>query len=64
MKPGSLILLGATIGIVSVIIAAVARDAAHVAVLLFVAGSIFGKGYGVWEERTGRDALGTERGEE
>lgn len=51
MKPWALMTLGSAVGVTSVAIAVLARDAGHIAVLLFAAGALFGKGYGVWEER-------------
>lgn len=55
MKPGSLMLLGAVSAAVAA--AVVVSGRVDGGVMLFAAGALFGKGYGVWEERSRRAAL-------
>lgn len=52
MKPSALMMLGASLGVFALVVTAMAEDAAVFSVLLFASGAIFGKGYGVWEERS------------
>lgn len=60
MSPRGYMLLGAFAGIVSAAFSF--SSAGFNPVLIFAAGALFGKGYGVWEER-GRAALREEKGE-
>ncbi len=59
MKPHNLMILGASIGAPIAIISSVASiDFPSPAVIMFAAGALFGKGYGIWEARQalkGRD---------
>lgn len=63
MKPGTLMVMGAFVGVFCVALSFIGDPTSGTIVMVFAAGSIFGKGYGVWEERLGRDALEKERGE-
>jgi hypothetical protein len=45
-----LMLLGAACGLTGVVMSIAGHDAA---ILIFAGGALFGKGYGIWEERDG-----------
>lgn len=63
MKPGVLMSMGAFIGIFCLALSFIANPTSGTIVMVFAAGAIFGKGYGVWEERASRrNALDKERG--
>ncbi|MFP5078250.1 hypothetical protein ACLE20_13160 [Rhizobium sp. YIM 134829] len=47
MNPAGLMLIGAAVGIVGIIASALSQT--DVSVMLFAAGALFGKGYGIWE---------------
>ncbi len=52
MKPRNMMILGAAIGVPIAVISSIANiDLPSPAVLMFAAGALFGKGYGVWECR-------------
>ena len=51
MKPKSLMLIGAAAGITAGVISIFWADTGSFTVLAFAGGSLFGKGYGVWETR-------------
>ena len=52
MKPRGLMLLGVAIGIPIAVVSSMTNiDFPSPAVLMFAAGALFGKGYGVWECR-------------
>ncbi|MCD1266902.1 hypothetical protein B5M44_22025 [Shinella sumterensis] len=64
MKPGTLMSMGASVGGFCLALSFIGQPSSQTIVLVFAAGAIFGKGYGVWEERTSRrNALDKERGE-
>lgn len=50
MRPGSLMKLGAALGLFSVILAIVSPSVIQ-PIFVFASGAVFGKGYGIWEER-------------
>jgi hypothetical protein len=50
MNPGGLMILGVMVAVVGLAMSIAGHDAD---VLLFAAGVLFGKGYGIWEERDG-----------
>jgi hypothetical protein len=52
MRPRSLMLMGAFVGILGGLATAVLHTGSGgLPVLIFAGGMVFGKGYGVWEER-------------
>lgn len=52
MTPRSLMIVGATTGVFSLFLAVLgAQPTSGTVVVVFIAGALFGKGYGVWEER-------------
>lgn len=58
MKPGSLMIFGASAGVVGGI-ASLASASYDATVMIFAAGCLFGKGYAIWEARTAlRDGVG------
>jgi len=64
MKPGTLMSMGAFIGVFCLALSFIGQPSSQTIVLVFAAGAIFGKGYGVWEERLSRrNALDKEREE-
>ncbi|WP_439604542.1 hypothetical protein [Shinella sp.] len=52
MTPRALMIFGALLGIFGVALAIVRPDAGGFSVFLFAAGAVFGKGYGIYDERT------------
>ncbi|GAA4180513.1 hypothetical protein [Shinella granuli] len=60
MKPGALMMLGAFAAFVAIAASLLGRADGGIAVLIFAGGAVFGKGYGVWEERGSRSALSKE----
>ena len=56
MKPGVLMTIGASIAALNLALSFIAEPTSGAVVMVFAAGALFGKGYGVWEER-GREAL-------
>jgi len=53
MKPGTYMVFGGLIGVAFTLICVILPDAGReAAVCIFAAGALFGKGYGVWEERS------------
>ena len=63
MTPRALMITGATMGLFGAAVAVVRSDVGQFAVFLFAAGAVFGKGYGVYEERT-RGAVRRRAGED
>ncbi len=55
MTAKALMILGATAGVVGAVASIVSPIGATV--MLFVAGALFGKGYGVWEKKSEIDSL-------
>lgn len=55
MRPRSLMIIGSLVAIVTVGLSFIAIPTAGTVFMGFAAGAVFGKGYGVWEER--RSAL-------
>lgn len=55
MKPGTYMVAGSVFGMALVLICSLLPDTAPTTVVcVFAAGALFGKGYGVWEERSRR----------
>ncbi|TAA50918.1 hypothetical protein [Shinella sp. JR1-6] len=52
MTPRALMITGAAMGLFGATVAVIRSDVGQFAVFLFAAGAVFGKGYGVYEERT------------
>jgi hypothetical protein len=50
MKPGSIMWLGAFVGLLAMVADALIAEPS-VALLAFAGGALFGKGYGIWEAR-------------
>lgn len=63
MRPMFLMILGSVIGIPLSAAMAVFPEVVNLPLVLFAAGALLGKGYGVWEERSRRPTPpgGTER---
>lgn len=59
MKPGALMIMGVVAGLVASAGAIFDAETPSTVVMAFAAGAVFGKGYGIWEERerAGRSAL-------
>lgn len=57
MRPASLMIVGATVGIFQLFLASLLplQSQADFTVLVFAAGALFGKGYGIWEARDGTE---------
>lgn len=57
MRPASLMVVGATVGIFQLFLASLLplQSQADFTVLVFAAGALFGKGYGIWEARDGTE---------
>lgn len=56
MNPKALMITGALVGVIATTASFVASvPAASVVVAVWAAGALFGKGYGVWEERQRKD---------
>lgn len=53
MRPGSLMKFGAALGLLAVVLA-IASPSVIQALFGFASGALFGKGYGIWEERNHR----------
>ncbi len=53
MKPTQLMILGVSCALVG-IVTAIIQGADSPATLIFAGGALFGKGYGIWEERSER----------
>lgn len=51
MKPKALMILGAFAGIVAAVLSTIATPTTGTIFVVFVSGAVFGKGYGIWEER-------------
>lgn len=52
MTPKGFMLLGTLVGIVASVVEIASYTGISVAVFAFAGGSLFGKGYGIWEERS------------
>lgn len=52
MTPRALMITGAAMGLFGATVAVIRSDVGQFAVFLFAAGAVFGKGYGVYEERS------------
>ncbi len=52
MKAEHLMIVGASVGVLLLIGGAISSDFSN-PVVLWAAGMVFGKGYGIWEQRTG-----------
>lgn len=63
MRPREMMLLGVASAVVASLMIFSGHDFGQASAMLFAGGCVFGKGYGVWEERTSRrNALDKERG--
>lgn len=51
MAPRSLMIIGSLVAIVTIGLSFIAIPTAGTVFMGFAAGAVFGKGYGVWEER-------------
>lgn len=51
MKPKTLMIIGALVGIVAAVLSTIATPTTGTIMVAFISGAVFGKGYGVWEER-------------
>lgn len=58
MKPRTLMIMGASVGIFAAALSTVATPTTGTIVFVFMSGALFGKGYGVWEQRAGRQDQG------
>lgn len=57
MKLGTYMILGASVGLGLICISVLMPDVISTAGMgIFAAGALFGKGYGIWEERTRRSS--------
>lgn len=54
MSPRALMILGATTGLFALALSFIGTPTSGTVVFIFAGGAVFGKGYGVWEERAGR----------
>jgi hypothetical protein len=52
VSPRALIIVGAVCGIYAATLSLFAEPTAGTVVMAFVCGALFGKGYGVWKERS------------
>ena len=58
MIPRELMLLGVFTGSVGLLVSLFAAPAVMCAIVAFGGGALFGKGYGIWEERARRATMG------
>lgn len=52
MSPKALMAMGGSIGVFCLALSFIGNPTSGTIVMVFAAGAIFGKGYGVWEERS------------
>ena len=52
MTPRALMIVGSSTGAFAVLMSLMADPTAGTIVMVFACGAVFGKGYGVWEERS------------
>lgn len=54
MTPRALMVVGASAGAFAALMSLIADPTSGTIVMVFACGAVFGKGYGVWEERSQR----------